>query len=268
MSTGGKYDRRYNGVCIGLFGDVALAKIMNLKLHAEVSGTSSVGALVGYVGDRTIISNCQVTASVTGGENSYGTFVSGFVGRVSGGGVEISDCTFKGSSSGYEAGGFIGALDSSGVVTVRDCVAEVAVAGGESAGGFIVKLLPTGSAVVERCSVSGTVSTPGQYAGGFCGWGGPRVTFTDCTASVRVTAKCKAGGFIGSLDGGAVTNCTAWGNVTATASAGRYEQEAVGGFVGYLTGAADFYGCSAWGDVVARRAHRSSSRQRRSISTA
>lgn len=98
--------------------------------------------------------------------------------------------------------------------------------GRDAAGGFSQKLLPTGVAVFERCSVSGTVSTPGEYAGGF----------------------------IGSLGGGAVTNCTAFGDVTATASAGRYEQDAVGGFVGYVDGAADFYGCSAWGDVVARRA--------------
>ena len=240
---------------VGLFGNVERAKILNLKLHAEVSADSSVGALVGYVGDLTTISNCQVTASVTGRSDSWGSYIGGLVGRIRGGGVEISDCTFTGSVGGCTVGGFIGALDSaSGIVTVRDCVAEVAVEGRDAAGGFSQKLLPTDVAVFERCSVSGTVSTLGEYAGGFCGWGGPRVTFVDCTSSVRVTAKCKAGGFIGSLGGGAVTNCTAFGDVTATASAGRYEQDAVGGFVGYVDGAADFYGCSAWGDVVARRA--------------
>lgn len=57
---------------VGLFGNVERAKILNLKLHAEVSADSSVGALVGYVGDLTTISNCQVTASVTGRSDSWG----------------------------------------------------------------------------------------------------------------------------------------------------------------------------------------------------
>ena len=243
---------------VGLFGNVTSAKIQNVKLVAQVIADSCVGALVGVVGDLTTISNCQVTASVTGRSGSWGIEIGGLVGQITGGGVEICDCSFSGTVVGCEPGGFIGYLESkSGIATVRDCTAEVTVTGtGEvsSAGGFVHTLQPTGVAVFERCAVSGTVSTPGERAGGFCSVGGPRVVFADCVSSARVTAKCMAGGFIGSFGGGAVTNCTAWGDVTATASYGRYEKDAVGGFVGYLDGMADFFGCSAWGDVNAYKA--------------
>ena len=81
--------------CAALFPDAIGATIMNLEIRGTISGTNSVGGVVGLARNNTLIYNCHVAASVTGSAENVG----GIVGMLYDG-CTVSNCRVDGTVRG------------------------------------------------------------------------------------------------------------------------------------------------------------------------
>lgn len=96
-------------------------------------------------------------------------------------------------------------------------------------------------AVIENCTVSGTVSSA-MYAGGLVG-SANYTHLTNCRADVKVNGVCVSGGFIGGAFISTLTDCIATGKVS-----GGW---ATGGFAGEFYKKVEAKHCAAFGSVEA-----------------
>lgn len=199
----------------GLFGYTYGARISNVRLvNANVTGSYSVGALLGLGKESTVVTGCYSSGYVTGNQ--------------------------------YAVGGLIGTLEWWS--SMSGCQSSVAVTGLQSSVGGLL-----GSSyyvsLISYCSSSGPVNCPGPNSessvGGMIGGSGYS-TIRYCHSSSEVTALTNnsVGGFIGSVSGSnLIEECHASGNVSASSQCG--------GFVGYNYQGSTIHLSYATGNVTA-----------------
>jgi hypothetical protein len=155
------YINRKNEDHIGLFGFTEDATIESLGIiNCNVSGSNSVGGLVGYNFSKSAVSNCFATGRAFGEE-----FIGGLVGcnREN---SSVSNCYATVDVSGInELGGFIGYNNNS---MVSYCYATGNTSGDKVVGGFIGEVY---NSSISNCYATGGV-TGNRYLGGFAGYSG------------------------------------------------------------------------------------------------
>ncbi len=208
---------RYVGFVGNFVGNANGGIISNCSAEGtEVSGISCVGGIVGRVrgGGTVTITNCYNTGSVSGSET-----VGGIVGYVLGT-ATITNCYNEGSvsSGGNYAGGIVGNVNLRGVATITNCYNAGSVNGYSNVGGIVGYVYgastTAATATITNCYNTGSVSIDRQRAGGIVGyvWRGT-ATITNCynTGSVSSSSNISGiGGIVGYVaDGGTatITNC-------------------------------------------------------------
>lgn len=203
------------------------------------------GGLLASTGNYdSVISDCHVenaTVSSTVSNNDFRA--GGFIGQLQikatikgcsvGTSAQKVNLTLSAPTSGkvYNSGGFVGT--SYGTITKNDdgtrSTAYVNITAGNTAtgsqlnlGGFVGFLNGT----VEYSDANVTMSSiKGTYVGGFVGYMlGTAPLIRYCTESGTVTGNNYAGGFVGVMDKGEISNCTSSGTLSA--------QSSIGGFIG------------------------------------
>ena len=243
--TGLYVDERGNGVCAGLFGNVAAIsdepvlkniRIENATIYAGDSPDSSAhtyGAGV-LAGNLTILGGSSV--SCIGVENCQGTGkvdsemqAGGLLGSASY--ATVSDCSADVTVTGTRiSGGFIGDIF---LGSYKNCTAKGSVSGGWATGGFAGSVFESDASVeIEHCASYGDVTANDWNTGGFVGYLekgkiSNSVSYGNVTNTL-VNAKPKTGGFSGTNTHGNIQNCSAAGIVT-----GSNPTIAPGGFIGY-----------------------------------
>ncbi|MBP5397034.1 MAG: hypothetical protein J6Y32_00130 [Bacteroidales bacterium] len=194
------------GVLAGYIGENARSvkgSCSNVVIeNSTVNSTVMAGILAAQGDNIQVVTGCFVNnSSIT----STGARIGGLIGSVVAF-EEISDCGVDGLSltgSSYYNGGFIGQLDGTG--TIRSCHSGgsvTTIAGNYSRSGGFIGLSVGGT--VERC-------------------------YSTCSVSLNGVI---GGGFVGQVQKADISKCYATGDVSASGS----DVNAVGGFVGYITG--------------------------------
>ena len=161
---------------IGFFGYIDGATIENLGLvNIDLKGRDHVGAVVGYADNKSNISNCYSTGSITGNNR-----VGGVVGHAHGGSTtktNISNCYSTSNVKGNEkVGGVAGYLYCS---TVSNCYSTGKIEGTKEVGGIAGTIFFWSSAL--HCYAIGEISGE-NYVGGVVGWDYNESTVSDCAA--------------------------------------------------------------------------------------
>jgi hypothetical protein len=214
--------------CVGLFGYFrpptgSVSQIRNLGLiSVNMTGYGFVGGLIGE-NNGTVVSDCYVTGTVTSTLTSDDSYAGGLTGRNTG---LITDCHATVTVFGRNiVGGLIG---NNLAGTVIDCYATGTVTGRNSVGGLIGH--KDGNRVIDSYA-TGAVSGK-YYVGGFIGQNDSPNTVSGCYATGTVSGEARVGGFIGqnSASTSTVSDCYATGAVTSTATSNSY----AGGLIGYI----------------------------------
>lgn len=199
----------------GLFGAVPSAEtnkgryflIENVTTEITiVGGTTEVGGIFGYltIGNHVTIKNCNLKNTLTG---STGANISGVIGKIEGGTVDISD-TYVNSkivSVGDQTAGMVGFIGD-GTVTVSNCYLdnEIQNAATKNNGGVVGKI-GNGILNIQNVVVDGTMTSNGaRPTGGFIGEtaAGSTVTITNSLFSgINNSLNNWNGGFIGIANG-------------------------------------------------------------------
>ena len=148
-----------------------------------ISGSSSVGGVVGYANHATI-TNCYNTGAISGS----GSDVGGIVGEASS--TTITNCYNTGSvsGSGYYVGGVVGEASST---TITNCYNTGSVSGSSQVGGVVGRAYAS-STTITNCYNTGDVtstSTSDSYVGGIVGYASSDATITKCYYGGGVTGK-------------------------------------------------------------------------------
>ena len=237
----------------GMLGFAKGATIQNLGLHdVSIVSLYNVGGLGGRLLDC-IVTNCQITGSVTTTINDYGYSTGGLAAILYN--STLSNCHSTCSVSGTgNVGGMIGTCSLS---TIFDChssgnIGHSATTTYSKIGGFAG--LVQGSSLSKIFS-TGNVTATGDYTsgnttGGFVGHSSSYFSapyqsnlISDCYCSGNVSGGSKIGGFVGNnycVSGtSTITKCYSRGIITGTGS--------VWGFVGENSGT--IYNCYFDADV-------------------
>ncbi|WNY25860.1 GLUG motif-containing protein [Methanolapillus millepedarum] len=200
---------------MGLFGYSEHSKLENLNLeNIDVTGCFYTGGLLGH-GNNTQIRNVNVSGNLIGAESS-----GGLLGYATG---LISECSAEVNVSddyigGIKFGGLIGEIGENTLAsnTVENCKAKGDTVALEDVGGLIGRV--ASSSVIQNCRSEGTVEGRNGFfavstkAGGLVGFMNKGVV-TDCTSESNVSGNAYVGGLIGSDFKAPVTNCTVTGKV-------------------------------------------------------
>ncbi len=150
-----RYATNYVGLFAGLGGSGIIKNVV--LTNVNITGKTSVGALVGYNSGTTTINNCYTKGSVTGTGNDVG----GFLGH-SNSGANINNCYSTANASGsYNVGGFVGTNESS---TIINCYSM----GNASGTGYIGGLVGVNTLTITNCYSTGKPSGS-IYVGGLVG---------------------------------------------------------------------------------------------------
>ncbi len=257
------------GAIGGLVGSASGAGgIQDSSATGAVAGAGQFGAVGGLVGFFSMsggIQGASASGDVTGAAAT--TYTGGLVGHyASTAAVGNSHSTANTVSGGTWVGGLIG---YSTATSVSGSSARAAVTGTGTAGGLLGRSGGSVSSSSASGNVSGTV-----HVGGLVGEGAGTGAYSDVTASGNVTNTTvgnTAGGLVGILSSGEVTNGRAFGNVGGGSSTGgligsyafngdirnsRAEGSVsgatqVGGLVGIASGSGGIYDSTALGNVAA-----------------
>ncbi len=214
---------------LGLFGYMKNGDIQNLYLEKTyITGDSYLGILCGCNSNGNI-SNCYVTGSVSGGNNS--DYLGGLCGYNSG---DISNCyTFVSVNGGYNTNRLGGMCGYNNYSIINQCYSAGYVTGGNSSkylGGLCG--YNTFSGIINECYSTGYVTGgySSKYLGGLCGYN--RYNIINCFATGLVSGGIDSeylGGLCGSnLSGGSISICYSTGSVTGDNN--------LGGLCGYSDG--------------------------------
>ena len=142
----------------GLAGTTQNSTITSSSAICSVSGTGSVGGLIGHMDSFNIAIDCYAKGNVTGGT---GWYAGGLVG-LAGDGV-IRECYATGNVSGVSGvGGLAGQAGA-----LQDCYALGDVTGsGERIGGLVGQ----NGGPIENCFSAGLVNNTGTMRGGMIGY--------------------------------------------------------------------------------------------------
>ena len=168
-----------------------------------------------------------------------------FTGSYDGRGHVIRDLYIN-RPDGWDVGLF-GEVEDGAVIT-NVTLEEFSITAGDGVGGLVGCLYGEG-AIIENCTVSGTISGGKAPIGGLIGYA-EYSTITDCHADVKILGEMiyeggglyEAGGLIGETYCCNVTSCSAQGDIT-------YADEYVGGLIGYCCDST-ITDCHAHGDVT------------------
>ncbi len=203
----------------GLFGFANGAILRNLGLggplmQINISGGNSVGGLVGYLINSSVI-NCDTTGSVTGGGDA-----GGLVGSMEN--SSLTDSYSSGVVAGEGAGGLVGLMDNSSIVrsfatgpvsgvgisnnggligfmdgsSLDACFATGAVISENTSGGLVGRM---NNSSVTTCFATGAVSGT-VYAGGVAGYSDYQSKITASFASGAVSGAPEQGGLAGYIE--------------------------------------------------------------------
>ena len=213
----------------------------NCEVDANITikGDSSA-AFVGWMifPANVSIANSTLKGSLTADKTRCG----GFVGRQGKGVVTFANCTLSGllEFNGNQSAGFVGFVDANSndsYATFQNCLSDATVIAnnGKTACFLGQNYNNNANYAFTNCKVSGVLYTKENHCGGFVGTAGGyysttiktcTVTFTDCSADVRIYATGLASAYVGSNTGGAPTlkfnNCTNASTVYSSASAGSW----------------------------------------------
>lgn len=204
-----------DNMCAALIGAATNATIKNVTVrNAQVSGYDSAAGLVGYLGDNSSITDCDVEVALTTiyvdpGSKVIGQAYGGVVARAYGKNITISGCTTSGvvvANSGVNAqskiGGIVGLLgmDLATGLVIENCTNGIDMSGTSDFGmAGIVCMSPKNSNLTVRgCTNNGNIRN--SYPG-----------------SEKAQATGNAGGIIGymqTVDGLTIENNTNNGNIT------------------------------------------------------
>lgn len=185
--------------CGGAIGSADGINITNVTMHGNVSGTTSVGGIVGYATNGATWTNVNHYGDVVGSAN-----VAGVVGELSGASVNFVSVYSKGkiTNTGDYTGGIIAKSNGGCIAGMENCSHFGDVEGKNYIGGMVGAILTSAAAPTLHTyylSSSSTVNTKRE---------GP---FHDSI----VTASSKTN---------SINNCTAIGNI--------YGSEYIGGMIG------------------------------------
>ena len=196
----------------GLVGTLGTGEISESSFTGDVTGTNTVGGLVGLAfGD---ITDSTFSGSVTGER-----YVGGIAGGT--GAPTISNSSASGSVTGLAGGeGNIGGLVGGGSATITDSHADVNV---------------TGAATYITDPETGEIITQGTpNTGGLLGLGDMSVTISNSYSTGTVTGDTKVGGLVGTLAGGYIEESYSTGDVFGRTNG------SIGGLVGFADSGSGF----------------------------
>ena len=242
------------GSNIGLFAEALQANFVSVVLdEAEISGTATIGVLIGESGGSTV-SAVSVRATVAATGAGAGGLIGVMV-EVSGEpGGRVTDSSFTGAvSSSVYTGGLVGDLEEGGgtvsnswsageirgisdvgglVGRLRDSVhssrssADV-YASGDDSGGLVGRM--TSNTRITDSNASGRVFSEGNNAGGLVGFMGTNASIERSWAAGAVSSSLQyTGGLVGRMESNAsITDSNASGHVFS-------ESDNAGGLVGLM----------------------------------
>ena len=158
-----------------LFGCIQNATITNLGIeNCNITGASTIGALVGNIYGNATLNGCYATGTVTGSN---------------------------------KVGGLVGVPFTSDI-TIKNCYANCTVtSNGDYAGGLVGCLQGT-TITIENCYATGNVTCNGNNAGGLTGDNPGAAIIRYCYATGNVTGIGNVGGLTGN-NSGTIQNCVA-----------------------------------------------------------
>ncbi|AFJ03007.1 Large exoproteins involved in heme utilization or adhesion [Methylophaga frappieri] len=215
---------------VGLFGYTSPGtNISNIGLtNADITGASSVGALVGVNGGT--INNSYASGTVSGTSTAVGALAgrsngtisnSYATGTVSGlgavGGLVGVNSTNSSISNSYATGTVTSVSDVGGLVGINGINATISnsyATGGVSGSGYVGGLAGYSEGNIENSHATGTVSGTTQV-GGLVG-GNDLITISDSYATGEVSGIDRVGGLVGYNYASIISNSYATGAVSGT----------------------------------------------------
>ncbi|MDR2750622.1 MAG: hypothetical protein LBC41_08185 [Clostridiales bacterium] len=227
--TGGGYAGGLVGISRGSAYGGDPDEFTNITVTGTTTKTSGnySGGLFGVLDGESVVKNAQTIDTASTGVS----YVGGLVGAAKGGSL-IQDSSAKGTASGSAAyvGGLVGVLYEES--TINNSEAYVDVTTKTSYAGGIAGAV-YGKSSVQKAFAYGDV-TAKHYAGGLIGtlYGHSVLEQSGAAGNVSLTGGYIAGGLVGEVSNGTISNTYALGNV----SGGTGSATGVGGLVGYFSG--------------------------------
>ena len=132
FTINGLYINRPSTIYAGLFGRIANSTISNLGVtDVNITAHASVGGLVGYILNNSVVQNSYSTGAVSG--NNYN--VGGLVGRSHNSTIRNSYSTGSVTGSSYYVGGLVGYILENSVI--QNSYSTGSVTGGNYFGGLV-----------------------------------------------------------------------------------------------------------------------------------
>ena len=165
--------------------------ISDCNLSASLFGASYIGGCVGW-GKNTTITNVSSTIEVT----SSGDYAGGILGYAEGSGsISGSRVTCNNISGANYVGGICGA--NRGTVPFTTCHVEANVNGGDYVGGVVGQINNSSGTDMTSCNFCGDINGS-SYVGGICGIYASSATMKGCYAVAHVVASGnQVGGLVG-----------------------------------------------------------------------
>lgn len=242
-----------DNMCAALIGAAKNATIKNVNVkNATVSGYDTAAGLVGYVGDNTSVTDCDVHVSLTtiyekpASGKDIGQAFGGVTGRVYGKNVTISGCTTSGTivansgvNAGSKIGGIVGILGTNtgsdpSNIAIENCTNGIAIYGTSDygMGGILGMSTRNIMVTISGCVNNGNINNlyPGSSApaaGNFTGCAGGIVgymqtvtdlTFKDNTNNGDITTN---GGPAGAFEGRFINCVFVEGGNTGNTNTGK-----------------------------------------------
>ena len=192
--------------------------------QSTVSGSNYAGGIIGY--SRGTVTNCTAAGTVTvTGDYTYAGGIVGYNDYTS----SVENCITSGVVTAQGKYCYAGGIAASNinVSTISNCSAsaDVTALGGYSYAGGITGYNYNSCSVIN-CRAEGTVTTEGSssYAGGIVGYNEKNSSIRNCTAFSTLTADGSpvyAGGIVGSNQGaGTISDCASVGTVSGDLAGG------------------------------------------------
>ncbi|MCL2086462.1 MAG: hypothetical protein FWH05_02565 [Oscillospiraceae bacterium] len=210
--------------------------IVNLEIHSDER--IWVGGLVGDISDEVVIDNSYSVGNVKATGDGF-AYVGGLMGESYGDAIvknSYSECTVIGSGA---TGGLIGFQKLSSVITDSYATGDISVVSVQNEYAFVGGLVGESQSDIKNSYATGNVLAEGDInvrAGGLVGrMVGGEISDCFATGDVNITKgdDTEAGGLVGRIErNGVIRQSYATGNVSAFGS----ELVRVGGLVGCQTG--------------------------------
>lgn len=184
---------------VALFASVSNASISNMNLIVDITGCNYVGALVGSMGQSSVINNCHIEGILSGKENIGGLIGSASPGFYSG---SINSCSVNADIEGTD---YVGGITGKSTSIITGCSFNGKLQGANYCGGIIgyggINEYRNYGAprfnrnAVNNCMNEGTIIASGDYCGGIVGSGCSEII--GCINKGDISGDDYVGGIIG-----------------------------------------------------------------------